>query len=99
MWLSNWHSGGGAWEIEAVSVHSDADTVYLGLGGSNGGNHSGVCDSVVMGNGDFATKKTVLVPVGMRVPKPWERRPKSFARTLTQVSPSGPQMRCRYLSA
>ena len=48
---------------------------------------------------DFATKKTVLVPVGMRVPTPWERRPKSLARALAQVLPSGPQTRCRYLSA
>ena len=31
-------------EIKAVSSHSDADTVYFGLGWSNGGDHSGVCD-------------------------------------------------------
>ena len=49
--------GGGAWEIEAVSAHSDADTVYFGLFGSNGGKHSGVCDFAVMGNGGFCNKE------------------------------------------
>ena len=48
---------------------------------------------------DFATKKKVLVPVGMRVPTPWNRRPKSLASALIQVSPLGPRMRCRYSSA
>ena len=61
--------GGGAGKIEAVSAHSDADTVYFGLGWSNGGNHSGVCDFTTLG-ADFATNKTVLVPVGMQVPMP-----------------------------
>ena len=48
---------GGAWESEAVSAHSDADTVYFGLGGSNGGDHSSVGDFVVMGNGIFGNKE------------------------------------------
>ena len=51
------------------------------------------------GMDDFATKKTVLVPVGMRVPTPWARCPKYLVRALTQVSPLGPQIRCRYSSA
>ena len=42
----------------------------------------------------FATKKTVLVPVGMHVPTPWARRPKSLAGALIQVLPLGPRMRC-----
>ena len=45
--------GGGAREIEAVSAHRDADTVYFGLGWSNGGDHSGVCDFANMGDGGF----------------------------------------------
>ena len=45
--------GGGAWEIEGVSAHSDTDTVYFGLGGSNMGDHSGVGDFAVMGNERF----------------------------------------------
>ena len=45
--------GGGAEEIEAVSAHSDTDTVYFGLGGSNGGYHSVVCDFLTMVNGGF----------------------------------------------
>ena len=49
--------GGGARKIEAVSAHSDADTVDFGLGGSNGGNHSDVGDSEVMGNGIFVNKE------------------------------------------
>ena len=49
--------GGGAGEIEAVSAHSDADTVYFGLGGSNGGDHLGVCDFGVMWNGVFCNKE------------------------------------------
>ena len=49
--------GGGAWEIKAVSAHSDAETVYFGLGGSNGGNHLVVCDFAVMGNGGFCNKE------------------------------------------
>ena len=49
--------GGGAWEIEAVSAHSDADTVYFGLGGPNGGDHSGVGDFAVMENGRFGNKE------------------------------------------
>ena len=49
--------GGGAQEIEAVSAHSDADMVYFGLGGSNGGDHSGVCDFSVIGNGRFGNKE------------------------------------------
>ena len=63
-------SGGGAGEIEAVSAHCDADTVYFGLGGSNGGDHLGVFDFETWGMAYFATKKTVLVPVGMRVATP-----------------------------
>ena len=47
----------------------------------------------------FATKKTVLVPVGMRVTTPWARRPKSLARALNQVLVLGPRMRCQYSSA
>ena len=49
--------GGGAWEIEAFSAHSNADTVYFGLGGSNGNNHLCVCDFEVMGNGGFCNKE------------------------------------------
>ena len=49
--------GGSAWEIEAVSAHRDADTVYFGLGMSNGGGHLGVCDFAVMGNGGFCNKE------------------------------------------
>ena len=48
---------------------------------------------------DFSTKKTVLVPVGMRVPTPSARRPKSLARALTQAALSGPRTRCQYSSA
>ena len=48
---------------------------------------------------DFATKKTVLVPMGMRVLTPWARRPKLLARALNQVSPLGPRMRCQYSRA
>ena len=36
------------------------------------------------GMADFATKKTVLVPVGMRVPTPCVRHPKLLARALIQ---------------
>ena len=49
--------GGGAGEIEAVSAHSDADTVYFGIGGLNGGNHMGVCDFATMGDGGFCYKE------------------------------------------
>ena len=45
--------GGGAGEIEAVSSHSDAGTVYFVLGGSNGGDHLGVFDLATMGDGGF----------------------------------------------
>ena len=48
---------GGAREIEAVASHSDADTVYFGLGGSNGGNHLGVGDFAVMRNERFGNKE------------------------------------------
>ena len=48
--------GGGAGEIEAVSAHRDANTVYFGLGGSNGGDYLGVCDFVTMGDGGFCYK-------------------------------------------
>ena len=56
--------GGGAGEIEAVSAHSDADTVYFGLGGSNGGDHSGVCEFAVMGNGGFCNKEDGVGTIG-----------------------------------
>ena len=49
--------GGGAQEIEAVAAHSDEDTLYFVLGGSNGGVHSGVGDFAVMGNGTFGYKE------------------------------------------
>ena len=49
--------GGGNREIEAVYAHSDADTVYFGLGGLNGGDHLGVFDFVTMGNGGFFYKE------------------------------------------
>ena len=49
--------GGGARKIEAVAAHSDAETVHFGLGGSNGGDHSGVYDFAVMGNIIFCNKE------------------------------------------
>ena len=49
--------GGCAGEIKSVSSHRDADTVYFGLGGSNGGDHSSVCDFAAMGNGGFCYKE------------------------------------------
>ena len=49
--------GGGAQEIKAVAIHSDADTVDFGLGGSNVGDHAGVGDFSVIGNGHFGNKK------------------------------------------
>ena len=49
--------GGGAREIEAVAVHSDAVTVDFGLGGSNGGDHMGVGDFAFIGNGRFFNKE------------------------------------------
>ena len=49
--------GGGAQEIEAVAAHSDADTVDFGLGGSNGGDHTGVGDFTIIGNERFGNKE------------------------------------------
>ena len=49
--------GGGTGEIEAVSAHSDADTVHFCLGGSYGGNHLGVCDFATMGDDGFFYKE------------------------------------------
>ena len=49
--------GGGAREIKAVATHSDADTVDFGLGESNGGDHAGVSDFSVIGNGRFGNKE------------------------------------------
>ena len=49
--------GGGAREIKAVAAHSDADTVDLGLGGSNGGDHAGAGDVLVIDNGSFVNKE------------------------------------------
>ena len=49
--------GGGAREIEVVSAHSDADKVYFGPGGSNGGDHLGVGDFAVMWNVIFVNKE------------------------------------------
>ena len=46
------------------------------------------------GMADFATKKMVLVPVNMRVPTPCMRHHKLLARSLIQLSPLGPRMRC-----
>ena len=49
--------GGGAGEIEVVSAHLDADTVYFCLGGYNEGNHLGVSDIATMGDGEFFYKE------------------------------------------
>ena len=49
--------GGGAREIKAFSAHCDADTVYFGLCGSNGGDHLSVCDFVTMGYGGFCYRE------------------------------------------
>ena len=49
--------GGGAREIEAVATHNDADTVDFGIGGSNGGDCTGVGDFAVIGNGFFGNKE------------------------------------------
>ena len=49
--------GDGAWEIEAVSAYSDADMVYFGLGGSNGGDNSGARDFSTIGDGGFWYKE------------------------------------------
>ena len=63
--------GSGAGEIEVVSAHSDADTVHFSLGGLYGGNHRVYVTLQPWRMADFATKKTVLVPVGMRVSTTW----------------------------
>ena len=47
----------GAGEVEAVSAHSNAETVYCSLGWSNVGNHSGVCDFTTVGGGRFCYKE------------------------------------------
>ena len=39
--------------VKAVSAQSNTDTVYFGLGWSNGGDHSGVCDFTTLGDGCF----------------------------------------------
>ena len=49
--------GGGARETKAVVAHSDANTVDFGFGGSNSGNHTGVGDFAVLGNGRFGNKE------------------------------------------
>ena len=49
--------GGGAWEIEAVAAHSDADTVDFSLVGSSDGNHTGVGDFEFIVNGRFGNKE------------------------------------------
>ena len=53
--------GGGAGEVEAVYAHSNADTVYFGLGWSNGGDHSGVYDFTTVGDGRFCYKEDGVV--------------------------------------
>ena len=60
--------GGGTREIDAASAHSDADTVYFGLGGSNGGNHSGVYDFATMEDGGFFYKEADVGAVGHTQP-------------------------------
>ena len=57
--------GGGVREIESVAAHSDADTVYFGLGGSNGtGPHNvdAVTSVVVRGGSEIPTIDTVGGP-------------------------------------
>ena len=49
--------GGGAREIKAVAAISDAETVEFGLGGLNDGDHAGVGDFAVIGNGRFGNKE------------------------------------------
>ena len=58
---------GGARKIEAVAAHSDTDAFYFGLGGPNCGNHSGVGDFAVIGNGRFGNKEDVVGDGGHRV--------------------------------
>ena len=41
---------GGTGEIEAVSTHIYEDTVYFGIGGSNGGENLGVVYFALMGD-------------------------------------------------
>ena len=91
--------GGGAGEVEVVAAHSNADPVHFIFSRSDGGDHSGVGSFASLRDSLFSINNTVLVPVGMRVPTPWSRSPKSFARALIQVSLLGPRMRCQYSSA
>ena len=49
--------GGGDGEIKRFYAHSNADAVYFGLGWSNGGDHSCVCDFMTMGDGQFCYKE------------------------------------------
>ena len=49
--------GGGAGEVEAVSSHSNVDTVHLGLGRYAGGDHSGLCYFTPVGDSRFLYKE------------------------------------------
>ena len=49
--------GGGAREIEAVSAHSNADTVFFGLVWSYGCDLLGVCDFATTRDGGFFYKE------------------------------------------
>ena len=51
------------------------------------------------GTEDRGMKKMVLVPLGMRVPTPCARRPKSLASARIQTAAFGPFTKSRYSSS
>jgi hypothetical protein len=49
-----------------------------------------------LGTLSLVMKKQVLVPEGIRVLTPWASHPSSLAKDWSQISKSGPSMRCLY---
>jgi len=83
-------------EREFVATNSDADAVFLFFRTADRGHEAAVGDNTVRWDAGARNKKIVFVPVGMRAPLPWARRPRSLARGWVQISLSGPRLRWRY---
>jgi hypothetical protein len=76
--------------VDEVAAGGEADPVRFGLLRANGGDNSSVGDLAVRRYLFTLDEVNVSVPVGIRVPTPWARRPISLAKPWIHLSMVGP---------
>ena len=83
-------------EVQFVTANGDAYTMCFSLVGPDTRDEASVRDLAPCRDVAAPHKKTVLVPVGMRVSTPCASLPRSLARLQVQTSLLGPRSKCQY---